>query len=243
MVEVALDTDAFGTFTGDVPRHGTPGEVVRAKARAAAAAGATPLGLASEGTFRPHPHAPLTIDTELVAVVDVGTGWTVTGVASAPAAWAVSVRLGPLDDVADRLGRLVPWPPVAVVRDESGAAPPLKDLTGGAEVAGAVRAMRAAGVTTVVVETDLRADRCPPRGPVIAAAAEDLARRLATTCDHCGLAGVGVERHLPGLPCDWCGGPTSEPRGHVEACPSCGSRREVLSGGTADPARCPRCNP
>ena len=60
-VDVApgLDTDAFGTFSRDVARAGSPLDAARAKIEAAFALAAdVEVALASEGSFGPHPHVP-----------------------------------------------------------------------------------------------------------------------------------------------------------------------------------------
>lgn len=58
---VDVDTDAFGTFAGDVPRPAGPARTALLKATAATAAGGPPLGLASEGTFAPSELGPVTM--------------------------------------------------------------------------------------------------------------------------------------------------------------------------------------
>jgi len=95
------------------------------------------------------------------------------------------------------------------------------------------------------VTSDLRAGHCPSRRPVIAAAAADLAVRLATPCPTCASPGWGVDGTETGLRCRWCDGPTDEIVAHRWACPACGAT-DVRSVGTdrrGDPGRCPRCNP
>ena len=51
----ALDTDQFGTFTGNIPRTLTPLEAARAKTRLAITATGHPYGLASEASYGPMP--------------------------------------------------------------------------------------------------------------------------------------------------------------------------------------------
>lgn len=58
LVPENFDTDRFGTFTGEVKRVGTQLEAARQKARAAMAATGAPIGVASEGSFGPHPAIP-----------------------------------------------------------------------------------------------------------------------------------------------------------------------------------------
>jgi hypothetical protein len=53
-----LDTDQLGTFSGEVPREGSMLDVAMRKARLGMSATGLPLGIASEGTFGPHPAIP-----------------------------------------------------------------------------------------------------------------------------------------------------------------------------------------
>ena len=57
----AVDTDAFGTFSGERPRTLSALDTAQAKARAALGSGSWALGLASEGTYGPHPEAPVLV--------------------------------------------------------------------------------------------------------------------------------------------------------------------------------------
>ena len=68
---VAIDTDALGTFAGDVERPGNARDVVIEKARRGMAAAGCSLGLASEGSFGPDPVLGfLPRHEELLAFVD-----------------------------------------------------------------------------------------------------------------------------------------------------------------------------
>lgn len=52
---VEIDTDAFGTFSGDVPRPAGPHATAVRKARCGMAVSGLPLALASEGSFGSDP--------------------------------------------------------------------------------------------------------------------------------------------------------------------------------------------
>jgi hypothetical protein len=66
-----IETDQLGTFTGEVERTATPGEAALRKARLGIAMTGMQLGLASEGSFGPHPALPfLAVDHELVVFID-----------------------------------------------------------------------------------------------------------------------------------------------------------------------------
>lgn len=60
IVVADIDTDQFGTFSGEIERVLSPRETAIAKARAGMAAAGTAFGLASEGSIRPHPTVPRT---------------------------------------------------------------------------------------------------------------------------------------------------------------------------------------
>lgn len=245
---IEVDTDALGTFTGEVPRPAGPREVAVAKARLGMRAAGVPVGLASEGSIGPLPANPFLIaDLELVALVDEARGLTVVGRHLSHDLRVVgrSVVAGePLDDLAVAAGlpehRLI-------VRPAAGPRTPVvKGIADVDELAAAVaRCAAASDDARARVETDLRAHLCPSRRPAIAAAAADLAARLAATCPACGSPGWGVERSIPGRPCAACAMPTDVPRADLEACVVCPEARERprTDAGAVDPARCARCNP
>jgi hypothetical protein len=66
-----IDTDDFGTFTGERPRPADAAATCRLKAEAALDATGASLGLASEGSFGPHPAIPfLPLAIEWMTFVD-----------------------------------------------------------------------------------------------------------------------------------------------------------------------------
>lgn len=67
-----IDTDALGTFSGEIERPGNQIETLRAKAKQGFDYGeGIDLFIASEGAFNPHPDSPfITLNTELVLFVD-----------------------------------------------------------------------------------------------------------------------------------------------------------------------------
>ncbi|WP_395693417.1 DUF6671 family protein [Nocardioides sp.] len=247
---VPVDTDAFGTFTGDVTRTGTAVETAVAKARCGVRVAGHPVGLASEGSFAPHPVVGfVTHQVEQVVLVDVRTDLVVVGRAEAPAPWAGSWVAEDPEDVR-ALGELLagsgqrlvvrPDDPVAAGRGIGVT----KGIERADDLGGAVElAVAASGTGRARVETDLRAHVCPRRHPVLLGAARDLAVRLRTRCVSCGSPGFGRNGTVPGAPCAWCARPTAEPLARVDSCPACELRVETAVGRPADPGRCSHCNP
>lgn len=247
VVVADVDTDRFGTFSGEVERPGPAPSVAESKARAAIAASGLPLGLGSEGTFLPHPEAPgLHVDTELVAFVDADPPLVVVGRAVAAVASVASALVGSDEDV-ERFCARVDFPRQGLVvkaLDGGTGTVVAKGIVAPDELRRALELARSLGDgASARLESDLRAHLCPPRRPVIAAAAVDLSRRLAERCGECAAPGFGLLEVRPGLPCSHCGSPTDLPREEVRACVRCPHRTVTSLPGSADPSRCPRCNP
>ncbi|HYC05864.1 MAG TPA: DUF6671 family protein [Azospirillaceae bacterium] len=251
-VPPGLDTDALGTFSGEIPRRGTALETARAKAMLAA--GATGLALASEGSFGPHPSVPfLALGTELLLFLDRHRGLELVEALPSLRTNFRHAVLAP-DAPADELDRTLaamrfPSHAVIVLPDNpaAGASFVAKGLRSIDAVAAALRGAADASMNgRARVETDMRAHMNPTRMRVIRAAATRLALRLATPCPACAAPGWGRAGLVPGLPCGWCGTPTSVPRAEALACAACGHRAERPlrnAPAAADPGRCPECNP
>ena len=244
VVAVPFDTDSLGTFSGEVERTASPIEVVRTKATAGAAAVGR-LGLGSEGTFAPDPVLPLTLDTEIVGILDADSGVLVVGRATAPAPWAVTATF--TDEPGDELDRLLGragFPDQRMMVTSSGVdgVSATKDLSDPDDVRRAVSERLRSGVRATVA-SDLRADRSPGRRRVVESAAVDLVTRLSAVCGACGSAGVGPEDVERGLRCEWCDAPTDQVAVRILRCPACSADRRVLVDHPADPAHCSNCNP
>ena len=98
----------------------------------------------------------------------------------------------------------------------------------------------------VQVDTDMRAHVNPTRMAAIRSLGFQLVRRLRHPCPACGAPGWGLLDRVPGLPCDWCGRPTQRIAQEVFGCSACDHRqvhprRDGLR--VADPGHCESCNP
>jgi hypothetical protein len=239
VADVAIDTDAFGTFTGSRARTGTAAETALAKARAGMAAAGLDLGLASEGSFGPHPWLPFGAGgVETLAFIDAARGLelTLSSVSRRTNYAHLDVAAG--SDIAPFLGR-VGFPRHALV------------------VKGPDGTVLAAGVTDMDalarlawpghrLETDMRAHLNPTRMAAIRVLGSRLAARLAALCAGCGSPGWGQVDVERGLPCAACGQPTQKIMAIINGCGAC-ERRETIprpDGVTAaSPASCDWCNP
>ena len=83
---MGVDTDTFGTFSRDVERTGSQLDAARAKIAAGFKyAPYARVGLASEGSFGPHPYIPfLPLSRELVLLIDRERDLELTGYFASP---------------------------------------------------------------------------------------------------------------------------------------------------------------
>ncbi|MGN9809356.1 DUF6671 family protein [Micromonospora sp. BQ11] len=247
-----VDTDALGTFTGEVERPGPAPQVVVAKARLGMDAADCPVGVASEGSFGPHPAVPWhSLQVEYVVLLDDRLGLVVLETASSVAGNHADL----LTDGTDR-GELLafarrtgtPGHALTVVPAVPAPGAPVLPAKGIVTVRSLLAAVAAAGAASrdgrARVAADLRAHHNPRRMAVIAEAGVRLARRMATACPGCGAPGFGPVAARPGLPCSACRTETDLVAERVSGCGLCTYQRaERVRPFAADPASCPSCNP
>lgn len=245
-----MDTDLLGTFTREIPREGTPAEVVLRKARLGMVAAKLPLGFASEGSFGPHPKMPFVpSDFEMLIFVDDDAGFAVSEeVVTTETNYAQQRCTDP--DEALSFATRVRFPSHAViVRPAGNPAPELirKGVSDPEALRLAVRqAIDTSPDRSVAIETDMRAHVNPTRMRIIRHLSARLARRLRTLCPECHCPGFGRIRAEPGLACEGCGTATELILCEIHGCPRCKEQRRHprADGRTAASAQhCPFCNP
>jgi hypothetical protein len=245
-----LDTDLLGTFSGEIPRVGTALEVCERKARLGMAATGLPFGLASEGSFGPHPFIPfIPAGIEIMTFVDDERGLVVTESLLAKQTNYDHREARTMDELADWLPA-VGFPSHAlIVRTESDwpGTPVAKAVMSTDELRAAIaRAVSTSKEGVAWIEPDMRAHLNPTRMAAIRRLAFRLARRLATPCPACAAPGWGQTGTVKGLPCELCGTPTEMVRLEVFSCVACGHneerpRRDCQT--ETSPQYCPYCNP
>lgn len=242
-----FDTDHLGTFTREIPRHGTQIETAVRKARIGMELAGCRVGLASEGAFGPDPATGMMPwDVEMVVLVDDDRELQVAGMAQGPARMGHATA-GDADDLLE-FARSCDFPNHALVIRSEGVpeAPVRKGLKDRWSLLDAFN--EAAGDSPsgqVLCEVDLRAHCNPTRQVIIRKAAENLLERLFSPCPRCGSPGYWLDDIRTGLPCAWCRNPTHEVIADIWACPGCGHQQETERPHAefADPGHCDACNP
>lgn len=247
IVPEGLDTDLFGTFTGEIARDTDPVQTARKKCLAAHEKYNCSLVIASEGSFGPHPalfFAPC--DEEVLVLLDLSNGIEVT-------AKKISAE-------TNFSGRLVKSWAEAGEFASSALFPSHGLIVRGDEKEneGMVKGIRdPEKFKTVIenflqknghafIETDMRAMHNPTRMRVIRDVALKLIDTLNRFCPTCHIPGFDVVEITDGLPCEWCTSPTRSTLAYIYGCKKCGHREESKypHGKTFEsPMYCDRCNP
>jgi len=251
LVPPDLDTDALGTFTGEIERPAGILETAVRKAKLGMEASGLALGIASEGSYGPHPVVPfLPLGRELIAFVDAERDITVHEKMLTETTNFGHTAVRRAAEAAEFLDR-VGFPDHAlIVRPNAKDAENQhlhKGIRSAADLDNAIAIVCAASSDGKArLETDMRAHMNPTRMRALAELADRLAARLATPCPSCACPGFGQVDAKSGLPCAACGAPTELLAIEVFGCAACEhtERRPRADGLTsADPGQCPYCNP
>jgi len=242
LVTPVMDTDRFGTFSGEVARTGAPADAARAKARLAMSLTGAAYGLASEASYGPLPGGWLGHE-ELLLFCDDVAGIEIVECHRSFRVPAVGQRVSGYDELRRPLLDGLPGQAL-IVRPVDGGGAIAKGITDADALRSAIRAATAASSDGLaLVEPDLRAHHNPSRRRILSALAERMALRLANPCPSCSAPGFGQIDTEPGLPCRACGDATPLPHRVIRACAACAHRAIRPVRGAADPAHCPGCNP
>jgi hypothetical protein len=159
-----IDTDQFGTFSGETPRTLSQFDAAVAKARAAIALTGTPLAIASEGTIGPNPLIPIaSSDLETLVFIDSERDLIIHESFRSSEIVAARIAIEPGENL-DKFLAKADFPNHAlIVRTESPAAfEAVKGIRDFEKLVQAIHDLaRESG--HVIVESDLRASHSPSR--------------------------------------------------------------------------------
>lgn len=241
---VPIDSDAFGTFSGEVERSGTPVEAALQKCHAAFEKTDATLALASEGSFGPHPVIGLVPgNEEWLVLLDRHTNRHIVArhiTTETNFAGQQVTNFTELNAFARRVG----FPSHALLLKDRETS--FSKCFKGIVTEEALQNCFAALGHTAWAETDMRAMHNPTRMKAIEAAAHKLAAKLLSRCPHCHEPGFAVTDAIEGLPCELCNQPTRGILFHVYTCTACGHREERVPPqrkAFQDAMYCDYCNP
>jgi ribosomal protein L37E len=242
-----FDTDRFGTYSGETERPGNAFETMRMKCLAAMEACGADLGIASEGSFGPHPYIPFAVaGEERLICIDRLQGLEIAVQQVTPRTNFNREEVKHWQALMD-FARQAGFPAHGLLLKGLQDKQPVCIKGIQSEAALRIAFDRLLHENEVVtVETDMRAMCNPTRMDVIAQLTQQLLDKMTSLCPACAKPGFGEKRHEAGLPCGWCGSPTGKVLAAETNCTHCGfGERKVFPDGMeeADPGDCPRCNP
>ena len=241
-----IDTDQFGTFTGEVPRTLSAHETCILKATHAANEKKYALSIASEGSFGPHPSNPFIPHAhEIMVFVDLENKWTI----------CEQLLTSHTNYKMMTIGKDTPLEPFLQSALFPSHALTLQSADRGDVIAKGILDIHQLESSLsdgfkkyneLYIATDMRAMMNPTRMQTIAELAEKLANRIKNPCPDCGNPGFGFQSVSGYLPCSLCGDLTKMYRCEEWGCIHCDyqeqrTRKDQLI--PADPAHCDYCNP
>lgn len=247
LVLAPIDTDEFGTFSGEIERQKSPRETVIDKAIAGAKAIGADFGIASEGTIGPHPQIPfINADQELMAFVSISRGIQIVEAYTSTEIVAHTQTITDETNLEESLSKFdLPQHSVNIVIEGEAHKEVIKGLSDRGEILGILEKARVNPANTVKVESDFRAMSSPSRQANISRCAELLAFRLSSKCPSCSEFGWGKIGYEYGLACESCESMNDRVANAEKlGCLSCNHvELRSLGSSTLDPSRCEFCNP
>ncbi|MBY0317075.1 MAG: hypothetical protein K2Q26_16265 [Bdellovibrionales bacterium] len=244
-----VDTDVFGTFSGEVGRVGGVRETLRRKTSAAAELYPNArFFLSSEGSFGPHPFIGfLQSDHEALLFVDtkLNTEIYVEEISTETNHSHLEFQSG--DDLHKFLHQ-IGFPEHGVIIKPKGRNDVVfKDLRTLQAVEQAIsEAFLLTNESKVILMTDMRAHLNPTRMKVIEKVGLKLIETLNSFCPDCCSPGFAIRDGIPGLPCEDCGEPSPISKEVLWTCIQCvyTEQKERPDGVVSIPAaECDYCNP
>lgn len=242
-----FDTDILGTFSGEIERKNDPLTTAREKCISAMQKNQCDIGIASEGSFGPHPSLFfVSADEEILIFIDLALQLeiVVREISSDTNFNAKEIATeNELLEFADSIG----FPSHALIlRNAKDSNTEIyKGIQDSTQLLQYFNKMRNM-YHTVYVETDMRAMYNPKRMHVIQKATEKLLHKIKSTCPQCNTPGFDISQIKKGLPCSLCGLPTNSILSYILQCAQCNyieEKKYPTFKTEEDPMYCDYCNP
>ena len=246
-VDETFDTDLFGTFSGEVKRELNPIATAREKCLSAMKKNNCDLGIASEGSFGPHPYLHfLNTDDELLVFIDMQNKIEIIVNELSTSTNFHGMQINNLVELFD-FANQVKFPEHGIILKNS--KDNFKEIFKGIvdfESLEKTYKYLDTKYQSVFAESDMRALYNPTRMKVIEIATYKLIQKIKSVCPKCNFPGFGITDAIKGLKCSLCGLPTNSILSYIYKCQHCYYTKEELypnSKKLEDPMYCNYCNP
>jgi hypothetical protein len=247
ILPLQLDTDALGTFSGEIDRYSDPISTVRTKCILGMQESNCDLAVASEGSFGPHPALFFVpAHEEFMMLIDKKNKLeicvrTITQSTNFNHAEIHSQKeLNTFIENAQ-------FPSHAIIIKK--AKDDLTDLVKGINTHETLQKWYQYFINKYgqfYIETDMRAMHNPTRMGIIHETTLKLIDKLNSTCPICDTPGFGPTDAIKGLPCKLCNAPTNSPLCIIYSCVKCNHKMEKFYPNNKrqeEPMYCDSCNP
>jgi hypothetical protein len=242
-----FNTDQYGTFTGQIARKENALTICKQKCLDAMHHSGLNIGIASEGSFFPHPEVPfLTINEEWLVIIDQNNNWEISE-SYVSSENNLNGKYVSNEDELLEFARQSHFPAHGLIlrKGQYDYTDELKGIHNEQELVTHFRMLNSQ-YQGAYAETDMRAMHNPTRMKNIAQAALLLSEKMNSCCPRCDAPGFGVTEAVRGLPCAQCGSPTRSVLAHIYSCSSClykEERKYPKGMFTENPMYCDWCNP
>ncbi len=251
-VATKVDTDMFGTFSGEIERPDTQYNTAKLKIlKAFELYPDAEIAIASEGAFNSHPDCPfMPVNTEVVLLIDKKKELEISG---RYLSLAASVKEGTVSSMKEawEFAEIAGFPEYGVIlkagKNKNNKPYIFKDATTRSCLEAALLYFfEISGDGKIGMQTDMRANYNPFRMENIRLATIELIKTIQSVCSKCHTAGFDVKEVIKGLPCSQCHAPTRSTLLYIYECKKCSYREEKFfphGKKQEDPGSCDYCNP
>jgi hypothetical protein len=242
-----MDTDSFGTFSGEIKRLDDALSTARKKCNRALAISGQDLAIASEGSFGVHPSLFFTIaNEEIIVLVDKKNKCefyerVISFQTNSDASFINSI------DALKQFAKKALFPSHGLIlRKSKDDYSQIEYVISSWKKLYRVYNSFKSDHETVWVETDMRANKNPTRNEVILQVTTKLIQRLQNKCPKCDFPGFGLTKSVAGLICQSCCKPTNSILYHQHTCSKCAHEVAFYypnNKKTENPMYCDYCNP
>jgi len=240
-----FDTDTLGTFTGEIERKNDAFTTLKNKCLMAIEVNNCDLVVASEGSFGAHPTIFFAqANEELIMLYDAKNQLEITArEISTDTNFNVQTITSWNELIA--FSKKALFPSHAVILKSSNNSKIIKGITTEEELFFSFTELKKE-FSSIVVETDMRAQFNPTRMKVIEKVAQKLLQTIKNECPICKTPGFDIVKAIQGLPCENCSLPTRSTLSYLYRCKKCEFQSEKLYPRGIefeDPTYCDNCNP
>ncbi len=246
-VDGTFDTDSLGTFTGEIERELDPISTAREKCIRAMKLNNCDLGIASEGSFGPHPTIFfISADDEFLIFIDSKNNIEIIERELSTFTNFNGKQIQSQQELLE-FAQQSDFPKHGIILRKS------KDEN--TDIHKGITDIETLKKTfehlylkynTVYVETDMRAMFNPTRMSVIEKATQKLVQKIKSACPQCQMPGFGITDAKKGLECSLCGSLTNSTLSYIYICQHCQYTKEEMYPNKKtkeDPMYCDFCNP